>query len=103
MTRFLVLGTVDPGPTGRDLTSLVMSAPNRPGAVHALIAPFARHGVSMSRIESRPARDRHLGVHVLPRRSWGISATRAVAAALTELKGLAPFLKVLGSYPAAMP
>ena len=35
-TRFLVLGNLDPAPTGRDRTSLVMSAENKPGAVHAL-------------------------------------------------------------------
>jgi chorismate mutase/prephenate dehydratase len=33
-----------------------MSAPNRPGAVHSLLEPFAKHGVSMTRLESRPAR-----------------------------------------------
>ena len=42
--------------SGRDETSLVMSAPNRPGAVHSLLEPFAKHGVSMTRLESRPAR-----------------------------------------------
>jgi len=100
LTRFLVLGKLEPGPTGRDLTSLVMSAPNRPGAVHALIAPFAKHGVSMSRIESRPSRIGtweymfHLDIQ-------GHSRDPQVAAALAELKGLAPFLKILGSYPAA--
>ena len=41
---------------GSDETSLVMSAHNRPGAVHALLEPFAKHGVSMTRLESRPAR-----------------------------------------------
>jgi chorismate mutase/prephenate dehydratase len=102
LTRFLVLGSVDPGPSGRDLTSLVMSAPNRPGAVHALIAPFARHGVSMSRIESRPAR---VGTweYVFYLDLVGHQRDPGLAAALAELKGLAPFLKVLGSYPAATP
>ena len=57
-TRFLVLGHLEPGPTGRDRTSLVMSAENKPGAVHALLTPLAQHGVSMTRIESRPARAR---------------------------------------------
>ena len=33
-----------------------MSAPNRPGAIYALLEPIAKHGVSMSRLESRPAR-----------------------------------------------
>jgi len=102
LTRFLVLGSVAPAPSGRDLTSLVMSAPNRPGAVHALIAPFARHGVSMSRIESRPAR---VGTweYVFHLDLVGHQSDPGLAAALGELKGLAPFLKVLGSYPAATP
>ncbi len=102
LTRFLVLGTLDPGPTGRDLTSLVMSAPNRPGAVHALIAPFAKHGVSMSRIESRPAR---VGTweYMFYLDVVGHQRDPGLAAALAELKGLAPFLKLLGSYPAANP
>jgi chorismate mutase/prephenate dehydratase len=92
---------VDPAPTGRDLTSLVMSAPNRPGAVHALIAPFATHEVSMSRIESRPAR---LGrwEYMFYIDVEGHERDPRVAQALAELKGLAPFLKVLGSYPAAV-
>jgi chorismate mutase/prephenate dehydratase len=37
----LVIGAQNVPPSGRDQTSLVMSAPNRPGAVHALLAPFA--------------------------------------------------------------
>src|SRR5882762_9944499 len=57
-TRFLVLGRLDPEPTGRDRTSLVMSAENKPGAVHALLSPLAEHNVSMTRIESRPSRAR---------------------------------------------
>ncbi len=102
LTRFLVLGNVDPGPSGRDLTSIVMSAPNRPGAVHALIAPFATHGVSMSRIESRPAR---VGTweYMFYLDLVGHQRDPGLAAAIAELKGLAPFLKVLGSYPAATP
>jgi chorismate mutase/prephenate dehydratase len=101
LTRFLVLGSLETAPTGKDLTSLVMSAPNRPGAVHALIAPFAKHGVSMSRIESRPAR---LGrwEYMFYIDVEGHQRDPKVANALAELKGLAPFLKVLGSYPSAV-
>src|SRR5919109_1446654 len=46
-TRFLVLGTIDAAPTGRDRTSLVLSAENKPGAVHARLTPLAQHAVSM--------------------------------------------------------
>jgi chorismate mutase/prephenate dehydratase len=99
-TRFAVLGALEPGPSGRDGTSLVMSAPNRPGAVHALLEPLARHGVSMSRLESRPTRvgqwEYYFYVDLEGHRS-----DPPVAAALGELAKRAPFLKILGSYPRA--
>ena len=99
-TRFAVLGALEPGPSGHDGTSIVMSAPNRPGAVHALLEPFARHGVSMSRLESRPTRvgkwEYYFYVDLEGHRSEA-----PLAAALAELEKLAPFLKILGSYPVA--
>jgi chorismate mutase/prephenate dehydratase len=102
-TRFLVLGRLDPRATGRDRTSLVMSAENRPGAVHALLTPLAAHGVSMTRIESRPARARSaLWEYVFFIDVEGHCEDARVAAALAELKASAPFLKVLGSYPVAV-
>lgn len=101
-TRFLVLGQVEPAPTGRDRTSLVMSAENKPGAVHALLSPIAANGVSMSRIESRPARARSARwEYVFFIDLEGHQSDARVAAAIAELKARAPFMKVLGSYPAA--
>jgi chorismate mutase/prephenate dehydratase len=101
-TRFLVLGQVDAAPTGKDRTSLVMSAENRPGSVHALLSPIAANGVSMSRIESRPAKARSARwEYVFFIDLEGHQADAKVAAAIAELKQRAPFLKVLGSYPAA--
>jgi chorismate mutase/prephenate dehydratase len=99
-TRFLVLGDLDPAATGRDATSLVMSAPNKPGAVHALLTPFAKHGVSMSRLESRPMRVGQWEYYFFVDLE-GHRTDAPVAAALGELTGLAPFLKILGSYPVA--
>jgi chorismate mutase/prephenate dehydratase len=99
-TRFLVLGRQETASTGRDKTSLILSVPNRAGAVYHMLAPLARHGVSMARFESRPAK---LG-------SWeyyfyvdieGHERDPAVIAALDELRGLCAFFKSLGSYPAA--
>ncbi len=102
-TRFLVLGALEPRPTGRDRTSLVMSAENRPGAVHALLTPLAAHQVSMTRIESRPARARSaLWEYVFFVDVEGHREDARVAAALAELQARAPFLKVLGSYPVAV-
>jgi chorismate mutase/prephenate dehydratase len=101
-TRFLVLGNLEPAPTGRDRTSLVMSAENRPGAVHALLTPLAQHRVSMTRIESRPARARSaLWEYVFFIDVEGHQKDERVAKALAELKRLAPYLKILGSYPVA--
>jgi chorismate mutase / prephenate dehydratase len=102
-TRFLVLGKVEPAPTGRDRTSLVMSAENKPGAVHALLSPLAANGVSMSRIESRPAKARSsLWEYVFFVDVEGHAQEAKVAAAVADLRQRAPFLKVLGSYPIAV-
>jgi chorismate mutase/prephenate dehydratase len=101
-TRFLVLGQVDAAPSGRDRTSLVMSAENKPGAVHALLSPIAANGVSMSRIESRPAKARSARwEYVFFIDLEGHQGDAKIAAAIAELKQRAPFFKVLGSYPAA--
>jgi len=102
-TRFLVLGELDAGPTGKDRTSIVMSAENKPGAVHALLSPLAQHRVSMTRIESRPARSRSaLWEYVFFIDVEGHQKDAPVAKALAELQAKAPFLKVLGSYPGAL-
>src|SRR5438132_2053948 len=101
-TRFLVLGELDPGPTGKDRTSLVMSAENKPGAVHALLTPLAQHRVSMTRIESRPSRSRSaLWEYVFFIDLEGHQKDAPVANALAELQAKTSFLKVLGSYPVA--
>jgi chorismate mutase/prephenate dehydratase len=102
-TRFVVLGGIEAEPTGKDRTSLVLSAENKPGAVHALLSPLAANGVSMTRIESRPARTRAvLWEYVFFIDVEGHRKDARVATALAELAAKAPFLKVLGSYPVAV-
>ncbi|MDD3353434.1 prephenate dehydratase, partial [Zoogloea sp.] len=100
-TRFLVLGRHDAGRTGSDKTSLIMSAANRPGAVHELLAPLADAGVSMNRLESRPARAA-LWEYVFYVDIEGHRDDPAVKAALGSLAGRAAYLKILGSYPQAV-
>jgi chorismate mutase/prephenate dehydratase len=100
-TRFLVLGNQQVAPSGNDKTSLVTSAANRPGAVHDLLVPLAKHGVSMTRLESRPARS-GLWEYVFFMDIEGHQDDARVAAALAELKQVASFVKVLGSYPVAV-
>jgi chorismate mutase/prephenate dehydratase len=100
-TRFLVLGSQQVAPSGNDKTSLVMSTANRPGAVHDLLVPLAKHGVSMTKLESRPARS-GLWEYIFFMDIEGHQADVEVAAALAELKQVAAFVKVLGSYPVAV-
>lgn len=97
-TRFWVLGKEMPTPSGRDMTSLVMSAPNKPGAMYQLLAPLAKHGVSMTRMESRPVRQGLWEYHFFVDME-GHCKDVPIKAALAELKAEAPFLKLLGSYP----
>lgn len=98
-TRFLVLSREDAAPSGRDKTSLILSTRNVPGAIHDLLAPLAKNGVSMSRLESRPART---GVweYVFYIDIEGHSHDARVAQALAAIERKASFVKNLGSYPA---
>jgi chorismate mutase/prephenate dehydratase len=85
-------------PTGNDRTSLIVSVDNRPGAVHDLLAPFKRHGVSMTRFESRPARSGQWEYVFFVDLSGHLQEP-AVAKAVEELRGICSFVKVLGSFP----
>lgn len=100
-TRFLVIGNQEVTPSGRDKTSLVMSAPNRPGAVYDLLAPLAKNDVSMTKLESRPARS-GMWEYVFYVDIEGHQHEPKVAAALLELKQIAAFVKTLGSYPVSL-
>ncbi|MDD5057229.1 MAG: prephenate dehydratase [Sideroxydans sp.] len=100
-TRFLVIGKQEVAPSGNDKTSLAMSAVNRPGAMHDLLTPFANNGVSMTKMESRPSRA-GLWEYVFYVDIEGHQSDAKVAAALTQLKQIASFVKVLGSYPVAV-
>ena len=87
-----------PQASGKDCVSLVVSVPNRPGAVHDILVPLKRHGVSMTRFESRPARsgqwEYYFYIDV-----EGHPSQPHVAAALKDLRSLCAFYKVLGTYP----
>jgi len=97
-TRFLAIGQVETAPSGNDKTSMILAVPNQAGAVYDMLSPLAKHGVSMTRFESRPARtgqwEYYFYIDVLGHRD-----EPAVASALAELKAQVAFFKVLGSYP----
>jgi chorismate mutase / prephenate dehydratase len=100
-TRFLVLAASDAARSGRDKTSLVLSTRNVPGAVHALLTPLAENGVSMTKLESRPARTA-LWEYVFYVDIEGHRNDANVARALAALERKASWFKNLGSYPAAI-
>jgi chorismate mutase/prephenate dehydratase len=99
-TRFLVIGRQKVAPSGNDKTSLLVSVRNQPGALQRLLAPIARNGISMTRIESRPSR-RGMWDYVFFIDLEGHRDGAAVAAALRDLEQESTVLKVLGSYPRA--
>ena len=99
-TRFLVIGTQQVEPSGKDKTSLLVSVRNRPGALYGLLRPFSEHGISMTRIESRPSRQ-GIWDYVFFVDIEGHCADPEVARALEELEAHASLLRVLGSYPQA--
>jgi chorismate mutase/prephenate dehydratase len=96
-TRFVVIGTQATGPTGNDQTSLIVSLNNEAGAVYRMLEPFAKHGVSMTRFESRPARTGAWEYHFYIDLK-GHQEDLSVAAALLDLQKLTTFYKCLGSY-----
>jgi chorismate mutase/prephenate dehydratase len=101
-TRFAVicLPQTLPAPPAshKDCTSLVVSVPNRPGAVHDILGPLKSHGVSMSRFESRPARSGQWEYYFYIDLQ-GHPSQEPVKAALADLQRLCAFYKVLGTYP----
>lgn len=97
-TRFLVLGHNQPASSGRDKTSLIVSTPNKAGAVYHLLGAFARHGISMTKLESRPSHG-SLWEYVFFIDIEGHQQNPAVQAALAEIADTTVSLKVIGSYP----
>ena len=89
-----------PEASGRDCISLIVSVPNKPGAVHDILVPLKQHGVSMTRFESRPARSGQWEYYFYIDLQ-GHPSEPHVAAALKDLQSLCAFYKVLGAYPVA--
>ncbi len=100
-TRFLVIGDRQVEPSGDDKTSVLISVRNKPGALYAMLKPIAEHGISMTRIESRPSRQA-IWEYVFYIDLDGHRDSPNVAAALTELSAETFAVKVLGSYPKAV-
>ncbi|MCC4588151.1 prephenate dehydratase [Xanthomonas sp. NCPPB 1067] len=101
-TRFLVIGRQIFPSSGHDRTSVLVFIHDKPGALFDVLSPFARHGISMNRIESRPSHQAkwEYGFFI---DLVGHVEDQAMQQALAELKAHSAQIKVLGSYPVAIP
>lgn len=97
-TRFLIIGREEVGPSGHDKSSILVSMRNKPGALYELLEPFHRHGLSLTRLETRPS----------PSGTWAYvfyidfeahADDPQVQTVLQEVDAEAVELKRLGSYP----
>ncbi len=100
-TRFLVIGKQSTESSGIDKTSVIVAVKNQPGALYRLLEPFERHGIDMTRLESRPS---HSGI-------WsyrffidfkGHIDDTTVQVFLDDIRAHSAELKILGSYPRAL-
>lgn len=101
-TRFLVLGRSAFPASGNDRTSLLIFIRDQPGALYQILEPLARRGISMNRIESRPA---HTGLwhYAFFIDVGGHTDESPLKDALAEMHHAAGEVRVLGSYPVALP
>lgn len=98
ITRFLVLGTKDSLPTGADKTSLAFSTKDKPGVLYRLLQPFASSRINLSKIESRPLKNKPWE-YVFFIDLNGHREDKRVKTAINEIERNCHFVKVLGSYP----
>ena len=101
-TRFLVIGRSLFPPSGHDRTSVLVFIHDKPGALFDVLSPFARHGISMNRIESRPSHHAKWEYGFFIDLAGHID-DESMKQALAELKQHSAQIKVLGSYPVAVP
>ncbi|MEL5848330.1 MAG: prephenate dehydratase [Candidatus Igneacidithiobacillus chanchocoensis] len=100
-TRFWVIGKIPTRSTGADKTSIVVGGAHRAGSLYALLAPFAAAEISLTRIESRPARSARWQ-YVFYLDFLGHQQDTKVQEVLSTLQETAAFLRILGSYPRAV-
>ena len=99
-TRFVLAGRPDspPARTGADRTSVVLRLDNVPGALASALTEFAKRGIDLTRIESRPTRV-ELGTYIFFLDCAGHVDDEAVAAALEALQRRCADVRNLGSWP----
>lgn len=98
VTRFLVIGKARPKRAPKCKTSIMFTAKNEPGSLFKVLEPLKRHGINMTKIESRPGNTRNWD-YVFFVDFQGFAEDKEQAKALKEMQANTGFLRVLGSYP----
>jgi prephenate dehydratase len=98
-TRFVVMDQADAEPTGDDKTSVAFTTQHdRPGSLIEVLSELPRHGINLTKIESRPSRQ-ELGVYIFLIDFQGHRADTEVAEAIDAVASHASYFRLLGSYP----
>lgn len=97
-TRFIVIGSQQAEQSDNDITTLVVSAPHKPGGLRKMLEPFDEAGISMTRIESRPARE-ELWSYLFFIDVAGHKDDKVLSHALQQLSDETRYMRILGSYP----
>jgi prephenate dehydratase len=99
VTRFVLLAQADEAPSGADRTSIAFTLDrDRPGGLHEVLGEFARRGINLSKVESRPMKQA-LGHYVFFLDFEGHRLDPSGADALEGVRALVHRLYLLGSYP----
>jgi prephenate dehydratase len=99
VTRFVLLAQADEAPTGTDRTSIAFTLDrDRPGGLYEVLGEFARRGINLSKVESRPMKQA-LGHYVFFLDFEGHRLDASGADALAGVRALVHRLHLLGSYP----
>jgi len=98
ITRFLAIGYSESKPGVKDKTSLVFSVKDEPGILYRMLEPFAASSINLSKIESRPIKNKPWE-YMFFLDLKGHKEEPRVKQAIQQLEEKSVFLKVLGSYP----
>jgi len=100
VTRFVALAHEDHPPSGDDKTSLAFAfaVEDRPGLLVSALEEFSSRGINLSKIESRPSKER-LGVYIFLADLDGHRTQQPLAESLARVREKCSFFRVLGSYP----
>ena len=98
-TRFLVIGLANPGKSRRNKTSLMFALKDAPGALHDALMPFKKNRINLTKIESRPSKQK-AWQYVFFVDCEAHESDAVMKKALQELNRRTNDCRVLGSYPA---